>query len=145
PLSVNNLVLVHGFFLLLACCSIVVGLLYVPGCLLAMGLLAEIIFGLWWDGGGISDLVIRDVGLFALAGALAIDPSRFWHLDNALTGLEAEVSRPKTKRALRDRVGAAVAAWISMVLAATALAAGVVAVGHLLYAPGSRPTVPASS
>jgi hypothetical protein len=145
PLSVNDLVLVHGFFLLLACCSIVAGLLYVPGCLLAMGLLAEIIFGLWWDGGGISDLVIRDVGLLALAAALAMDPSRFWHLDNVLTGPEAEESRPKTKRALKDWAGAVLAAWISRVLAATALAAGVVAVGIVLYQTGSGATVPDSS
>ena len=145
PLSDNDLVLVHGLFLLLACCSIVAGLLFVPGCLLAMGLLGEIIVGLWWDGGGISDLVIRDVGLFALAGALAIDPSRFLHLDNVLTRPEGEVSRRITKWGLTGGVGAAVAASISRVLTGAALAAGVVAVGIVLYETGSGATVPDSS
>jgi hypothetical protein len=145
PVGVNDLVLVHGFFLLLASCLIVAGLLYLPGCLLAMGLLAEILFGLWWDGGGISDLVIRDVGLFALAGALAIDPSRFWHLDNALIGPAEEKSRPKPRRALGDGAVAVAAAWVARVLAATALAAGVVAVGIVLYETGSGATVPDSS
>jgi hypothetical protein len=145
PVAVNDLVLVHGFLLLLACCSIVAGLLYLPGCLLAMGLLAEILFGLWWDGGGISDLVIRDVGLFALAGALAIDPSRFWHLDNALIGPAEEAPRPRPQRALRDGVGAVAAAWIARMLAATALAAGVVGAGVVLYETGSGATVPDSS
>jgi hypothetical protein len=142
PVAVNDLVLVHGFLLLLACCSIVAGLLYLPGCLLAMGLLAEILFGLWWDGGGISDLVIRDVGLFALAGALAIDPSRFWHLDNVLTGPVEEAAGPRPQRALRGEVGSAVAAWMSRVLAATALCAGVVGAGVVLYETGSGATVP---
>jgi hypothetical protein len=145
PVSVNDLVLVHGFFLLLASCSIVAGLLYLPGCLLAMGLLAEILFGLWWDSGGISDLVIRDVGLFALAVALAIDPSRFWHLDNALIGPAEEAARPRPQRALRDGVAAVAAAWISRMLAATALAAGVVGAGVVLYETGSGATVPDSS
>jgi hypothetical protein len=145
PLAVNDLVLIHGFFLLLACCSITAGLLYLPGCLLAMGLLAEILFGLWWDGGGISDLVIRDVGLFALAGALAIDPSRFWHLDNALTEPVDEEARPRPHRTLRDVVGSVAAAWVSRVLAATALTAGVLGAGVVLYETGSGATVPDGS
>ncbi len=145
PVSVNDLILIHGFLLLLAGCSIVAGLLYLPGCLLAMGLLAEILFGLWWDGGGISDLVIRDVGLFALAGALALDPSRFWHLDNALTGPAEEATRPRPQRVLGDGAGSAAAAWISRVLAATALAAGVVGAGVVLYETGSGTAVPDGS
>jgi hypothetical protein len=86
PVAINDLILLHGFLLLLAAAAIVLGILYVLGCLLAVGLVVDIILGLWLDG-GVSDLVIRDIGLLALTGAVAIDPVRFWHLDNALPRL----------------------------------------------------------
>jgi len=83
PVAVNDLILLHGFLLVLAAAAIVLGLLYLLSCLLAVGLLSEIVLGLWLNG-GVSDLVIRDLGLLALAAALTIDPVRFWHLERAL-------------------------------------------------------------
>src|SRR3990172_4337828 len=83
PIAVNDLILLHGFLLLVAAAAITFGLFYLLGCLLAMSLLSDIILGLWLDD-GISDLVIRDLGLMGLAAALALDPLRFWHLERAL-------------------------------------------------------------
>jgi hypothetical protein len=51
----------------------------------------------------------------------------------------------KPQPVLRDGVRAVVAAWISKVLAATALCAGVVAAGVVLYGTGSGATVPDGS
>ncbi len=84
PVAVNNLILIHGALLVVAAAFIGLGLVYVIGCLLAMGLLAEILLGLWLDA-GVSDLVIRDLGLLTLSVALALDPVRSWHFDNAVS------------------------------------------------------------
>jgi hypothetical protein len=51
------------------------------------------------------------------------------------------MNRAKRQPILRDGVGAVVAAWIAKVLAATALAAGVVAAAVVLYGTGSGATV----
>src|SRR5712692_1414240 len=88
PIAVNDLILLHGFLLILAASFIALGLLYVIGCLLATGLLAEILLGLWLDA-GVNDLVIRDLGLIALAAALALDPVRRWQLESVLPSVPA--------------------------------------------------------
>ncbi len=143
PVGLNDLILLHGFFLVLAACLVVVGLLYLPGTLLGMALMAEIVFGLWWDG-GVSDLVIRDIGLFALAGALAIDPSRAWHFDNVVVARAGEAPRSARRRA--DRLGdAALTAWLSRALAVTALVGGVFVAGAVLYGTGTGASGPDNS
>src|SRR5262249_2463287 len=89
PASADSLILLHGFMLLAAAVAIVLGLAYRAGSLLAVGLLAEIILGLWYDGGGISDLVVRDIGVFGLAVAIALDRSQFLHADDLLARLQS--------------------------------------------------------
>src|SRR2546425_5138853 len=97
PISVNDLIFLHGFLLLLAAASIVLGLFLVLGCFLALGLLVEIVVGLLIDGGA-SDLVIRDVGLLALAGALGLDRARVWRLDAIMPGRFRTHAGPKEGR-----------------------------------------------
>lgn len=145
PIGVNDLILIHGFLLVLAAVSVVVGLFYLPGTLLAMGLVADIVFGLWVND-GFNDLVIRDIGLFGLAAALAADPLRFWHLDNVFSGVRP-VSRSSRRRA--EKGGSAVATgarvWPAQAGAAGVLIAVVAALGLLLNATGSSATVPGDS
>ncbi len=83
PVAVEDLLLLHGFLLVLAAALIVAGIFYLPGCLLAVGLLVEIVFGLWLDN-GMSDLVVRDIGLLAVGAALAVAPLRSWSLESAV-------------------------------------------------------------
>ncbi len=141
PLAINDLILLHGFLLLLAAAAIVLGLLYLPGCLLAMGLLFDIIFGLWLDA-GLSDLVIRDLGLLALAGALALDPVRFWRLETVLPKL------PTPSRAARRRSKSANAPltpqplWLAQASGGAALVAAVLVLAFLLHATGSGADAP---
>lgn len=123
PVSVDDLILLHGFLLLIACGSVVLGLAYRPGCMLAMALLGEIIFGLWWDGGGISDLVVRDIGLLGLAAGMTLDGSRFLHADNVVRRLQ-----PRRAKGAR--------AWPAMALAATMLVCAVTFSGVALYETG---------
>jgi len=146
PVAVNELVLLHGFLLLVAAAAIVLGLVYLLGCLLAVGLVVDIIFGLWLDG-GVSDLVIRDIGLLALTGALAMDPTRFWHLDNVLPRLLAR-EQPVQPPAKGARTPAPKGAktppapppgppWPARAAAAAGLIVAVLALASLLYATGS--------
>ncbi len=117
PVPVDQLILLHGFLLLLAATSVVLGVFYLPGCLLASGLVLEILFGLWWDD-GVNDLVVRDLGLLALAVALAIDPVRSWHLDNLLPAFSAPQSpSPARAYAWQLRAGAG-AGLLALVLTA---------------------------
>lgn len=138
PVAVNDLILLHGFLLLLGAASVGLGLLYVVGCVLATGLLAEILFGLWYNE-GINDLVIRDVGLLALAGGLALDPVRFWHLENVLPQLFTPSNRATRRRAARagKAPSAAAPVWLVQASGAGALVALVLAVSVLLNATGS--------
>jgi uncharacterized membrane protein YphA (DoxX/SURF4 family) len=124
PVNVDDLILLHGFLLVVACAAVVLGFLYRPGCILAMALLGEIIFGLWWDGGGISDLVVRDIGLLGLAAGMALDQSRFLHADNVLPRLQPRRSESAP-------------AWPAMAFAATALMCAVAVLGVALYETGS--------
>jgi hypothetical protein len=125
PVGVNELIILHGFLLLLAAVAIVIGLMYLPACLLGMALLGEIIFGLWYDG-GISDLVIRDIGLLGLAGALAIDPSRYLHLQSVL-------SRPEASKSTSREV--------PVLLSGVVMAGLVVIVGAALYGSGGASSI----
>ncbi len=145
PIAVNDLVLLHGFLLVLAAGSVVLGLFYLPGAVLSMGLLAEILGGLWIDS-GFNDLVVRDIGLLGLAIAVAADPVRSWHLESVLSQTRTAV-RSTRRRAERD--GGAIAAgraWPTQVGAAGALVAVVLTLGFALNATGgSGSTLPNSS
>jgi len=133
PVAVNQLVLLHGFLLLLAATSVVLGVFYLPGCLLASGLIVEILFGLWWDD-GINDVVVRDLGLLALAVALAVDPVRSWHLDNLLPSIFA-IKSPGQARGHPS--AAPKYAWQLRAGAAAGLVALVLTAGLALHATGS--------
>lgn len=104
PGQVEHLVLLHGFLLLTAAFAVGLGLCYLLGCLLATGVLVEVVFGLWIDGGGISDLVIRDIGLLGLAGGLLLDPVRVWHLDELLLARIRRARQPKGRGKLKQAV-----------------------------------------
>ncbi|TMB64723.1 MAG: hypothetical protein E6J43_13090 [Chloroflexi bacterium] len=133
PVAVDQLILLHGFLLLLGASSIVLGLFYLPGCLLASGLILEILLGLWWDD-GINDVVVRDVGLLALAVALTIDPARSWHLDNLLPAFFATAPPGPA----RGHVAAARRrGWPLKAGAGVGLLTAVLATGLALYATGS--------
>ncbi len=138
PLAVNDLILLHGFLLLVAAAAIVLGVVYLLGCLLAVGLVVDIIFGLWLDG-GVSDLVIRDIGLLALTGALAMDPTRFWHLDNVLPRLLAREQPvpPAAKGAKTPPAPPPGPPWPTRAAAAAGLIVAVLALASLLHATGS--------
>lgn len=137
PVAINDLILLHGFLLLLAAAAIVLGVLYVLGCLLAVGLVVDISLGLWLDG-GVSDLVIRDIGLLALTGALAVDPVRFWHVDNALPTLlsRRQPVQPRSKgvKAPPPREPT----WQPRAGAGAALLAVVLVLSSVLQATGSN-------
>ena len=120
PVAVDQLILLHGLLLLLAATSVVLGVFYLPGCLLASGLVLEILFGLWWDD-GINDLVVRDLGLLALAVALAIDPVRSSHLDNLLPAFFAPQS-PSRARAYVWQLRAGAGAGLLALVLTTGLA-----------------------
>ncbi len=141
PVALNDLILLHGFLLLLAAGSVGLGLLYLPGCLLAMGLLTDILFGLWLDN-GINDLVIRDVGLLAMAGGLALDPVRFWHLESVLPRVLSPPPRATRRRAAKDgkaslTAGPAGPVWLVQASGAAGLVAVVLGLAFLLQATGS--------
>ena len=60
----------------MAATGIVLGLFLRKACLLAAGLLLEIIVGLVLTGDD-AGLIVRDLGLLALAVTLALDPTQF--------------------------------------------------------------------
>jgi len=144
PIAVNDLILLHGFLLLVAAAAITFGLFYLLGCLLAMSLLSDIILGLWLDD-GISDLVIRDLGLMGLAAALALDPLRFWHLERALAERLSIRLRSKPAKARKGQAkGPAKAppmprqpSWVPRTGAGALLVAAVLGLSFLLQATGS--------
>jgi hypothetical protein len=133
PVAVEKLVLLHGLMLLLAATSIVLGLFYRPGSLLASVLILEILFGLWWDD-GVNDLVVRDVGLLALAVALTIDPVRSWHLDNVLSSTVEKLSARRLREAAPTWRGYA---WQPRAAAGVGLLALVLTAAFVLNAMGS--------
>jgi hypothetical protein len=136
PVALNDLIILHGYLLIVSAAAVLLGLLYIGGCLLAMGLLSEVVLGLWLDG-GVSDLVIRDIGLLALAGGLAIDPVRSWRVDNVLPRL-ASPSQPG-KRSARTARGAlpARAEWPTQAAAGVLVVAAALGLAVLLRANGS--------
>jgi hypothetical protein len=145
PVALNDLIVLHGYLLIVSAAAVLLGLLYVPGCLLAMGLLSEVILGLWLDS-GVSDLVIRDVGLLALAGGLAIDPVRSWRVDNVLPSfsplgrhLERQTRAAKGPLPARAEWPARTAAGVIAATAALVLAV------VLRSAGGGGPALPAQS
>jgi hypothetical protein len=142
PLAVNDLVLLHGFLLLVAGAFVVLGVLYFVGCVLALGLVSEIVFGLWLDG-GISDLVIRDLGLLGFAAALTLDPVRFWHAESMLPRLLPghRAAHPGGKGRgvpLSQRQG-----WLVQAGGASVLVVGVIGLALLLHATGGSVSGPA--
>jgi hypothetical protein len=132
PVAVNDLILLHGFLLLLAAAAVTLGLFYLLGSLLAMGLLADIVLGLWLDG-GVNDLVIRDIGLFALAAALALDHRRFWHMDSVIAEwLLRQRSKPKKGRPPLPQT----ALWAARTGSGILLVTAVLGLGFILHSTG---------
>ena len=76
PIAAVDLILLHGIFLLVAATGIILGLFFVGSCLMAAGIFFEIILVLLLNGNN-GSLIVRDVGLLALAIALALDPVQF--------------------------------------------------------------------
>ena len=137
PNAVNNLVIAHGFLLTLGGASVLFGLFYLGGALLAVGLLGEVVIALWADS-GMSDLVIRDIGLLGLAAALAVDPVRVWHLDDLLLKRMHAARRPsgKKKGRLDEPVPLGVLSWARAGSGAL-LAVSVLALAAVLRVTGS--------
>ena len=134
PVAVNDLVVLHGFLLVLAAASVVLGLFYLPGALLGVGLVVEIVFGLWYDS-GFNDLVVRDLGLLGLAAALAADGTRFWHLDEVLAR-QRLAARSSRRRSEREGSAAPGQHWAARAGAAGALIGVVALLGVALNATG---------
>jgi hypothetical protein len=138
PGQVEHLVLLHGFLLLTAAFAVGLGLCFLLGCLLATGMLIEVVFGLWIDGGGISDLVIRDIGLLGLAIGLLLDPVRTWHLDDLLLARIRRARQPKTRGKLRQAVPLPQNTVLALrVGSAGALVAGLLVLALVLRATGT--------
>ena len=137
PHQVNNLVLLHGFLLTLAAASVLLGLVYLGGALLATGILATVGLELWVDG-GVSDVMIRDIGVLGLAAALLVDPVRVWHLDDAILARVRERQRPagKKKRAQEQPLSPRTVPW-THALSGGALTIAVVALAVILRVTGT--------
>ncbi len=138
PNAVNNLVIAHGFLLTFAGAGVLFGLFYLGGAALAVGLLSEVVIALWADS-GMSDLVIRDIGLLGLAAALAVDPVRVWHLDDLLLKrihAARGASGKKKKGRLDEPVPLGVLSWARAGSGAL-LAASVLALAVVLRVTGS--------
>src|SRR5438132_12886359 len=71
PVAVEDLLLLHGVLLVLAATLIVAAVVYLPRCVLAVGLLLVIVFGLWL-GTVVGAVVVRDIGLAPDGAALAM-------------------------------------------------------------------------
>ncbi|MGB2695115.1 MAG: hypothetical protein WBD55_08000 [Dehalococcoidia bacterium] len=97
PGGANDLVIVHGFLLVLASVTVATGILYIVGVVLAFGMLGEVCLGLWLDS-GFTDLLVRDIGLFGLAVALAVDPVHAWRLDSAIVAKFRSLRQPLTQQ-----------------------------------------------
>jgi hypothetical protein len=100
PIGVSSLVTLHGLVLLLAAVAITLGFLLRAACILAAGILFEVIVVLL-AGGNAEDLhlVVRNVGCLGLAVAIALDPVRFWQVDlSTITRREPAAERATTPR-----------------------------------------------
>lgn len=82
PIDVTDLILLHSASLILAATGILLGLFLFGSCLLAAGILLQIIISLLL-GDGAADVIVRDLGLLGLAVALALDPVRFGNIEMA--------------------------------------------------------------
>lgn len=139
PHAVNNLVILHGFLLTLASASVFLGLAYYAGSALAAALLGEVVIGLWLDG-GVSDLVIRDIGLFGLAAAVAVDPARVWHLDELVGARLRAMHTPPSRK--QGRKGALPPtsprpAWVTQAASGALLMVAVLGLALVLRVTGS--------
>ncbi len=146
PVGINLLVLLHGFLLTVAGASVGLGIACRPGAILAVGLLTEVILGLIVDS-GVSDLMVRDAGLLALAAALALDPVRVWHIDSVVGRAWPSPARQARGRAAkRGRLSPAPPAsrW-PQAGAAAILVSAVLALSVLLHATGSSGSAPSGS
>jgi hypothetical protein len=141
PIAINDLIIIHGFLLLVAAAAILFGVFHLLGSLLAMGLLADIILGLWLND-GINDLVIRDLGLMGLAAALALDPLRFWQLERALVERLSIRPRSRTAKAHKRLAKAPPMpqqpSWLARAGAGSLLVAAVLSLSFLLRATGTN-------
>ena len=141
PIAVNDLIIIHGFLLLVAAAAILFGVFHLLGSLLAIGLLFDIILGLWLND-GINDLVIRDLGLLGLAAALALDPLRFWHIERVLA--ERLSIRPRSRPAKAHKRPAKAPpmpqqpSWLARAGAGALLVAAVLGLSFLLRATGTN-------
>jgi RES domain-containing protein len=139
PHAVNSLVILHGFLLTLASVSVFFGLAYFAGSALAAALLGEVVIGLWL-GGGVSDLVIRDIGLFGLAAAVAVDPVRVWHLDELIGARLRAMRTPASRK--QGRKGALPStsgrpAWVTPAASGALLVVAVIGLASVLRVTGS--------
>lgn len=143
PAGVNQLVLLHGFLLTVAAASIGLGVACRYGAMLAAGLLAEVIVGLTVDS-GVSDLVVRDVGLLALAAGVAADPVRYWQMDSLVGRVWPSRAPPLRGKAAKraQPTPAPAASWRVQAGAATVLVCAVLALSALLHATGSSGSAP---
>jgi hypothetical protein len=143
PGQVEHLVLLHGFLLLLAACAIGLGVCYLLGSLLAVGLFSEVVLGLWIDGGGISDLLIRDIGLLGLGIAVALDPVRTWQLDQYVLARLHKARQPARRRKtqpeqpLPERM-----VWTARAASGAGLLVALLAFAFVLRATGTSGAMP---
>ncbi|TMB98873.1 MAG: hypothetical protein E6J42_04990 [Chloroflexi bacterium] len=152
PLAIDSLILFHGFLLVLAAALILTGILYSAGCILAAGLLSEIVFGLWLDG-GLTDLVVRDIGLLTVTVALALAPLRSWNVagisSRLLNGRRAAGSGARPQPASSGRFSAAAVVeaggLLALVLAIALLARATSGAESSLTSVASLPTTGAAS
>jgi hypothetical protein len=145
PGQVEHLVVLHGFLLLLAACAIGLGVCYLLGSLLAVGMLSEVVLGLWVDGGGISDVLIRDIGLLGLGIAVALDPVRTWQLDQFVLARLHAARQPARRRKtqpeqpLPERI-----VWAARAGSGGALLIALLVISSVLRTTGTSSAVPAN-
>lgn len=76
-----GLIQMHGALLLATSLALLTGFMLTVTCLVAAGLLGSIIVVLLVSGGPYSGLVVRNLGLVALAIGILLDPVRVWDID----------------------------------------------------------------
>jgi uncharacterized membrane protein YphA (DoxX/SURF4 family) len=93
-LPATNLVQVHGALLFTTSLALVTGFMLPMACLAAAGMLGGVIVVLLGSGGPHGGLVVRNLGLVALAIGVLLDPVRAWAFD-PLDGRRPGGSRPE--------------------------------------------------
>jgi hypothetical protein len=145
PGQIEHLVLLHGFLLLLAACAIGLGVCYLLGSLLAVGMLGEVVLGLWLGGGGVSDLLIRDIGLLGLGIAVALDPVRTWQLDQyVLARLHAGRQPARRRKTQPETPLPERMVWTARAASGAGLLVALLAFAFVLRATGTSGAMPAN-